>query len=398
MLVFQSILGGLHMKKILVICLTLLILAPAIFADDAKVMPAMVGRFYVAPIFSFAPGSFDNDGDYKKFDNGSVKLLNFGFALEFGILNWVTAAAQWVPGWTPWSNIKPALGGLPFDPKGKVNTNGVGDLFLGAKLQIIGVNAPIQNNMFRFAAAPGFIIPMPGPDFKEEYKNLVDGKKATYNNMDKHIFGMGGRFYIDYIVNENFFINLYNETILYPAKTDLAKARPDLQVMKDYTGRQSAKTAIDAGKLPEAMAPTFIDFVDTSVKDVKGEASYKFRTTFEIEPVFSTFIMDGINFTAGLPINYRYSPEPKYSVSGISVPAGAEALGITEEELKNGLLKALKGASSHALNINPNVSVFFMKLPLPMEFKFQYNIPVWGKGTNAQHNIAFQVRAYFAFR
>jgi len=66
------------------------------------------------------------------------------------------------------------------------------------------------------------------------------------------------------------------------------------------------------------------------------------------------------------------------------------------EETLLGLLGA-GGEASHILSVNPSVSLFMMKWALPMEFKFQYNIPVWGMNDNAQHATAFQIRAYFKF-
>ena len=69
------------MKKVLVLSMALVLLGSALFADDAKVMPARVGRLYLAPTFSFAPGEYDSDGDYQGF-NGNVNVFNLGFALE----------------------------------------------------------------------------------------------------------------------------------------------------------------------------------------------------------------------------------------------------------------------------------------------------------------------------
>ena len=380
-----------HMKKILIFFTAFLLLIPAIFADDAKVMPALVGRLYAAPIFSFAPGYYDDDGNYESFSGGSVRLFNLGFALEFGILNWLTAAVQWVPGWTPWSDITPAVD-LPF--AGDYNTNGFGDIFAGAKIQLIGANAPLKSSMLRFALAPGVIIPLPGPDFEKEFNNAAAGNNATLNNMDKHVFGAGGRFYFDYVINDKFFINFYNETIFYPIAADLNKAGPT------FAG---AKMGIPAGIYDSVlsatsnagMAAAAAGLAQTGLQNASGEVDYGYRLTFEIEPVFSTFLVDGVQFTAGLPINYRYSPAPKYSVSNVVENPALESFGINLESL---LLNTLEGEASHVLSINPNLGIFLMRLPLPLEFKFQYNIPVFGINTNAQHNMTLQIRAYFAFR
>ena len=50
---------------------------------------------------------------------------------------------------------------------------------------------------------------------------------------------------------------------------------------------------------------------------------------------------------------------------------------------------------SHFISLNPNVSVFFMKIFLPLEFKFSYSIPIYGQSAQATNTMAFQIRAYF---
>jgi len=157
------------MKKIMFFGLTLLALGSALFADDAKVMPKFVGRFYLVPTFSFANGEYDNDGKYQSF-GGTAKVFNLGAALEFGITDWITGAVQWTPGWTAYSDISPAapagvqslmplltngaLAGTDKNFKGDLTVNGVADLFVGAKIQIVGEKAPVQTGMFRFSVAP----------------------------------------------------------------------------------------------------------------------------------------------------------------------------------------------------------------------------------------------------
>ena len=363
------------MKKLLVFGLVLLLAGSALFADDASVMPAMVGRFYVAPIYSFAMGEYDTDGKYQSFDDGSIKLFNLGFALEYGIINWITAAVQWVPGWTPWSNIKaatsPVFAPMGMDPS--TNTNGVADIFAGAKLLLVGEQAPFKSSMIRFAAAPGVIIPLPGPDFESEVENAMKNEKATFSNMDNHVFAAGGRFYFDYVINKNFFINLYNETIVYPFAKDLDNAGPTFHMVK-------MMAASDPSLGPGAAL----------VNDITGEVNYKYSLTFELEPVFSMPIADGINFTAGLPVNYNFKPGYSYS---FSYP---EALAPMASSITPIIEGQLDTDPHHILYLNPNVSIFFMKTPLPLEFKFTYGLPVWGQNAMARHNASLQIRAYFA--
>ncbi|MCL2319499.1 MAG: hypothetical protein FWC45_05390 [Treponema sp.] len=340
-------------------------------------MPKMVGRFYLAPTFSFAPGAYDTDGKYQKYDNGSVKLFNLGLALEFGITDWITGAVQWTPGWTPWSDAKAAApSAMASQIKGDINANGVADLFAGAKIQIVGTKAPVKNDMFRFSVAPGVIIPMPGPNFQDQMDNIVAEKTATLASNDKHVFAAGGRFYFDYIINKNFFLNLYNETIFYPVKQDLDKDGPNLAAAK-------LLIPMAAG----AAGPV----VSADLKDATGEVSYKYKLTFELEPQYSTPFGNGMIFSAGLPVHYVYSPAYDYSVSNVGT--GLTAYGGDSEKL---LLDALQGDPQQSLSLVPNVSVMLTKTPLPLEFKLQYSVPVYGKNVMARNNITLQVKAYFA--
>jgi hypothetical protein len=255
----------------------------------------------------------------------------------------------------------------------KANMNGVADLFAGAKFQIVGPKAPVQNDNMRFAVATGVIIPMPGADFEKEFENMMKGEEARVQNMDNHVFGLGARFAFDYQINENFFINLYNETILFPVKGDLSKA--DMGSAMVLAGFNDNLAAVGAS--------------------ASGEINYKFALTFEIEPVFSTFIADGIQLNAGLPINYKFTPAAERSVTVTGHPLGTAGNTTTEEAIMDML--GPDGEDSQILSINPGVSIFMMKLPLPLEFKFQYNLPVWGKNAMSTHSAIFQVRAYFAF-
>jgi len=355
------------MKRIFVI--GLLLLCVFAFADDAKVMPMMVGRLYVAPTYSFATGTYDTDGDFTSFDSGSVKVFNLGFALEYGVLNWLTAAVQWVPGWTPWSDVKAASG------VSNTNANGVADLFAGLKIQLAGEKAPLRTGNFRFALAPGVIIPLPGPDFEKELTNAMTGSKATLSSMDNHVFGAGGRFYFDVLFNKHFFLNLYNETIIYPSKLDLNKNSPVFY---------GAKAQI-AGAMQETLGPGA-----AYIMDINGKINYNYRLTFELEPVFTTPIASGIDLSVGLPINYRFIPAYSYS---FDYPA---AIAPYSEAIEPYLKGALDTDAHHTLSLIPNASIFIMKSFIPLEFKFQYAIPVYGRNTMARHNATLQIRAYFA--
>jgi len=384
------------MKRTLaLVVLALLITGAALYADDAKVMPSLVGRFYVAPNFSFAPGSYNSNGTYKDYKDGSAKIFNLGFALEFGATDWITAAVQWVPGVTPWSDVKPAAP-ASFPITAGANTNGVADLFVGAKLQIVGEKAPVVSDMFRACIAPGVIAPFNGPDYEKEAQNVLTGKDATLNNMDNHVFGYGARLYFDYIINEHFFINLYNQTIFYAGKQDLNKQGPTLAGAKTLIPEgiyQMVHAMAIVGGADEATASAQAAAAqagaEAGLKDAKGTVDYKYKLTFEIEPQFSTPIGDGISFSAGLPINYQFKPAYEYSVSNITETLGPVV------NLKSTLLDQLVGKDSHMLSINPNVSIFLMKTFLPLEFKLSYSLPVYGMNAMDTNTVVFQIKAYF---
>ena len=369
------------MKRIIAFCLFLLIFGSFVFADDAKVMPMMVGRIYIAPTYGFALGEYDTDGNYHKYSK-TVQLFNLGFAIEYGVINWITAAVQWVPGWTPWSDVTGALDstvdkaklyGIPLNPDG--NSNGVADLFVGAKIQIVGEKAPVQTSMFRAAIAPGVLIPLPGANFDDAATKLLAGSSVTVKNMDRHVFGAGARLYFDWIVNDHFYLNLYNETLFFPVKKDLAKHGPELAMMK--------------GML--SMSPLGSSPMGGAISSLGGDVNYKYQTTFEIEPVFTTPLAEGFVFSAGLPINYKYVPAPDYSLN--SSFTMLDGLGANATTIFKGFLNT---DPQHVLSLRPNVSLFITKLFLPLEFKFQYGLPVWGKNVPGSHTMTLQIRAYFA--
>jgi hypothetical protein len=377
------------MKRFTALLLILLALGTAAFADDAKVMPMMVGRVYVAPTFAFAVGMYDSDGNYKNLSGGSVKAFNLGFAVEYGVIDWITAAVQWAPGWTPWSDLgviskgmKSGLGPLETLVPGnfeEANRNGVADLFVGAKFQIVGENAPIKSSTFRAAIGPGIIIPFPGPDFSNAATSITAAEKFTSSSNDNHVWAAGTRLYFDWIINEHFFLNLYNETIFYMTGQSLNKFGPHLSLMKGLLLQ-----TVQAGAMPSSSVPT--------INQLDGTVNYQYKLTFEVEPVYSTSLADGITLSAGLPVNYVFKPAPKYDLNTAFDDLVMQSAGVREQFLGMAGVDA-----SHILTVKPNVGIFFLKTPLPLEFNLKYSIPVWGKNVAmAAHSITLQGRVYFA--
>ena len=344
------------MKRFLVLGLALLLLGSALFADDAIVMPARVGRLYLAPSYITGSQSFNNDGD--RVDTDAVTMLNLGAALEYGFTDWITGAVQWTPGYNIWSE-------LDMDVPMNVDLKDMGDLFVGAKLQILGAAAPVRTNAFRLAFAPGVKIPLPGPDFEKQAVNMATGQDFTASKIDNHVLGAGLRSYFDIVLNNNFFLNLYNEFIYYPIKGDLKDA-----------GLAQAATLAGVNAQLAAVGSS-----------VSGEVDYGYDLTFEIEPVFTYDLSGGTRITAGLPVNFKTSPGASYSFSG-SGPGGDQGVSTIEELLPD-------GDTSMLLIVKPGASIFFMGWALPMEFKLSYFAPIWGQNSPANHVFNFQWRLYF---
>ena len=179
------------MKKKFVFTITFLVLASTLLAEDAKVLPWMTGRISVEPVYSFAPGGYDNNMNYISYGNDSAKVFSIGFAFEYGVTDWFTAAIR--SGWIPWSDMR-AITGIDS------NINGIQDFYLMTKFQIIGDRAPIKLSRLRFAITPLVVIPLSeSPDMSTE-------SLAT-----------GARVFFDIVPNYYISINFFGEGIFYPA-------------------------------------------------------------------------------------------------------------------------------------------------------------------------------------
>jgi hypothetical protein len=377
------------MKKIIVL-LVLCFLGGTVFlsADDASVLPARVGRVYLTPTFAFANGAFNSDRAYEAYDSGEGALKGFllGAALEYGVVDWISAAVQWTPGWMAASNVDMTAG-----ESDNVNANGVGDLFIGGKFQIIGNKAPVKTSMFRWSLATGVKAPFPGPDYEEQYKNSKKSgdKPVTGANQDKHVPGLGLRSYFDYVINENFYIDLYGEFISYPVKGKLKES--------GLQGYGIAKN-IDETKKKLAASPIPAMAASADKISYEDEVNYGFDLILELEPVFSTPLAKGVKFTTGLPLVYKYYPGKKYDVT---VPDDVVAfLGnlpapYTPYSVDISLLQLEDEDPSHDLSLKPNVAFFFTDFLLPTELKLNYSAPIAGKNQKATHSVTLQIKIYF---
>ncbi len=322
------------MKKILVLLFLFAFVAP-MFADDALVLPARVIRIYMVPSYSFYKAGFDTDGEKQDIEkeNGRFKGVNLAAALEYGITDWLTAAVQWTPGWNIWSKFDYPEAAAPRD---KMTVNGPYDIFAGAKVQILGEKGLVYNDIMRFAMAVGAIIPMPSSDWEKQAEKAADGDPWKAVDPDKHTFGIGSRFYFDYVLNEMFYINLYSEF-----KYFFPKAYEDVSMATSSGGADDYK--------------------------------YGYDLTLEVEPHFETMVSDGIRLGVAVPVTYVMTPERKIDDTSID------------------------DSNTHILKVGPNVSLFLMNSPVPLEFELFYSLPLIGKNVKATNTIGLQVKSYLKF-
>lgn len=356
------------MKKILILLLLAAIVAP-VFADDALMLPQSVWRVRLIPSVTLNNQAFDDDGDLV--DIGaydSAAIYNLSFALEYGVNSWITAAMQWTPGWRFASsfdgtsdqvnqllqagvNANPLLSdpqkagiiaGLPENDK--LSSTGLNDLFVGAKVQIVGEEAPVVNARHRFALATGAILPLSTYDADEETENYLNDKDYQPERVDNDVVGIGGRLYYDYVVSDSFFVNYYNEFIYY-----LPRDLESFGVTIDQTTGQAVK--------------------DVSEK----EYEFGYDLTFEVEPTYATMVGDGLELGVSLPLTFTTSPKDK--VDGDSVD----------------------NSDSYSFSVAPSVNLFAQSLPWPIDFQVAYSIPVAGKNTQANHTVVLQIKNYLKF-
>jgi hypothetical protein len=334
------------MKKIVTLLVLLAVACSFVMADDALTLPAKVIRVYATGALATVKQEYDGSGKAQDKLPGNITAINVGAAVEYGVTDWISAAVQWAPGYNVYSKVD-ATG---YD---KANLADAADLFVGAKFQIVGPQAPVKNDMFRFAVAPGVKFPLGTVDWKKQYENYTGGDDFLLSAADKHTFGAGGRVYFDYVINEMFFLNLYSEFIYYPMAVDIIDTG-----LKGY----GTVSSVQGGD------PTY----NPTVK-------YGYDLTLEFEPHFGTMIGDGLKLSAGVP--FTYTMEPKTEVSGDTYS----------------LVGFATTPAESLLTIGPNASLFFQKAALPFEVKVGYTLPLMGENSNATNTLVLQLKAYAKF-
>jgi hypothetical protein len=181
------------MKRFILFPVLAVIITANIFAEDAKVLSAKSGEFYVTPGVSFLSKAWDDDGE--RVDVPKTEIFYFGFGLEYGFTGWFSTAFDW-KGWNIWSD-----GDGPAEAY-----EGFHDFSLEARFHLIGAGAPIKTSHFRLTAAPGVIFPFPGIDDDDK--------------MGKNAWGFGGSLSFDTDINKYFFLNVFSKFYFYPIENE----------------------------------------------------------------------------------------------------------------------------------------------------------------------------------
>lgn len=199
------------MKKVVALLFALAIALPA-FGYDARVLSPGTLRITVAPAYAFADKQYYL-GAYEDLDilhtgasRQTLSYVNVGIALEFGLLNWMTADAQWIPGWTLYS-------GMDFTPDlfapSKVNINGVDDLLVGLKLQLVGEKGILPSGSLRLLLEPSAIFGMPDVDWDAQQAQRAAGQDFTIMSLAKHASGYGVKVLFDFYLVDFLFFTLW---------------------------------------------------------------------------------------------------------------------------------------------------------------------------------------------
>jgi hypothetical protein len=332
-----------------------LTVAPALFADNALVLPAGVFRTRLVPAYGWIPGSYDTNGNYTPYSSSTtvsktITAPNFGAVLEYGINDWISAGVSWAPGVTVSSSVSLAK------TTTTGNVDGLSDLFVGLKAQIVGEKAPVQSDSIRVTLMPGVEIPLGGADFASQYTNMSSNSAYTLQNPALQLLGIGGLANFDYLFTKSFFIDLSSEFIYYPGTV----AFKDTSVVNYYYYNSLKKSGIT----------------------YNPDVGYGYELKLKIDPNYSIKLGEGVTLSADASLCYDASPAPSYSTTLSSTLSSAIGLNTN---------------ASWDLSLNPAISVFFTKTLIPFEVEIDYSNPLAGVNTTQSYSLDLQLKTYFKF-
>jgi len=349
------------MRRLIVLVALLAFLAAPVYAegDGAKVLPAGVLRTTFAPTYAFYGDTFKRDFGVGREIGDQVRFFNLGLALEYGVTDWITAAVEWNPGWTIWSYVDTAF---QFDQEPRLHR--FFDMFAGAKLQVIGENAPVPRSDMRLAFAPGIKFPLGYPDWDGQhgdgFREVSEDPFILYSP-DTNQLGLGMRLYYDYIFSASWWINLFGEGVLY--------------VMDGY-------------------APDMTAYFKVEADGVEDEFDRRWDVELEIEPHFETPMGTGLRFGASLPVKIAYAPE--ITLEGVKLSEWEGDVAGRAFDYPD--IGPITGPFA-TLSVGPTVRLIARpEGKSPLEFVLKYTAPVAGLNAPTSHTISLQVRNYWLIR
>jgi hypothetical protein len=318
-----------------------------VLADDALVLPAHAWRFYLIPAWTTVKANFDAAGKRQAIDSGAGRMaaFNLGYAIEYGITNWLTTGIQWSPGTTLSSSLD-----FPFgDPqrRDKAHLNDAFDARAGFKLQLLGskVRDPkratglFQSTTMRLALGLGIKFPLTAVDWDREAANFFQGMPYLAQTSDKHLVAPMAGLHGDYVFIRDskgeIFINLYAQYVPY-----LSKGRYNETSLVRHLNPALAAVEIDHG----------YDFL------------------VEVEPRFDRWVI-ARTLRIGFYLPLRYKAAPDSELDGVS-----------------------QHNNSYSFTCFPTLDFFWLLPKFPIELKIGYQYNLAGKNSSQAHTLAVILR------
>jgi hypothetical protein len=143
---------------------------------------------------------FDDDGSRNRLDegSGSARVVNLGLALEFGVIDWMTAGIGWIPGYNIWSRLDyqdPPF--FPAQPGSLATYNGPMDIQVILRFRIVGSGGLVPSDWVGVSLGPAGVLPMPFPDWDKHREKWQDAERYVLYPPDKHHWGYGGVVFVD---------------------------------------------------------------------------------------------------------------------------------------------------------------------------------------------------------
>ncbi len=373
------------MKRLVVIALLVAILAPAVFADDALVLPQGISRLTFVPILGFVNGAWDEDGDHTDNEDDARDglpdevVFAFGGAYEYGLTNQVSLGLQWAPAYQ-FASDADATGSDDYDAQAQ----GFEHIDLGAEIQILGEQGYIPHQMFRFSVTPGIGIPLPGyGDWESAGEDFAAQKDAPIpDSVNRSEFQAGVLVNFDYIITEIFEVNLFTEgRYRFPRTYDVADfynafvagvaaGTPGFNgedVYDSYDLVYGGHTYWEFGMEPKAKIP----LSETFRLDLSVTGLFALQTAQEVEQDLELTTIGGV------------------VVPVVGADPAAQAVGVVAASETD------DGDTSYVFSIAPEIGTFIRALPLPIELSAAYSIALFGQDETQANRLVFILRAFF---